>query len=104
MTEELKNKIDNIINQYKVMLFMKWTPEMPQCGFSSRACEILIESWVYFETFDIYSDEEVRQWLKEYKSWPTYPQLYINWELIGWVDIMNEMYEEWEFEEIKKSL
>ena len=104
MTEELKKRLDEIIGQYKVMLFMKWSPEIPECGFSARACEILIESWIYFETFNIYADEEVRQGLKEYKSWPTFPQLYINWELIGWVDIMNEMYEEWEFEEIKKSL
>jgi glutaredoxin-related protein len=60
------------------MLFMKGTPEMPECGFSAKAVELLIESDIYFESFDIYSDEEVRQGLKEYKSWPTYPQLYIN--------------------------
>lgn len=104
MNEELKLKLDKLINQYKVMLFMKWTPEMPSCWFSSKAVQILLDSDIYFESFDIYSDEEIRQWLKLYKSWPTYPQLYINWELVWGVDIMIEMFEEWEFEEIKKSL
>lgn len=104
MNEDLKNRLDSLISQYKVMLFMKWTPEMPACWFSAKAVEILLESDIYFESFDIYSDEEVRQWLKEYKLWATYPQLYINWELIWGIDIMTEMYEEWEFEEIKKKL
>ncbi|NVP17518.1 Grx4 family monothiol glutaredoxin [Candidatus Gracilibacteria bacterium] len=104
MNEELKIKLDNLINQYKVMLFMKGTPEKPSCGFSAKAVQILLDSDIYFESFDIYSDEEIRQGLKVYKSWPTYPQLYINGELIGGVDIMTEMYDEGEFEEIKKSL
>ena len=104
MTDELKIRLDSIINRYQVMLFMKWSPEAPECWFSAKACEILIDAWIYFETFDIYLDEEVRQWLKDYKSWPTYPQLYINWEIIWWVDIMLEMQEENEFEDIRKSL
>lgn len=101
MTAELQQRLDDIINQYKVMLFMKGSPEMPACGFSAKAVELLIESDIYFESFDIYSDEEVRQWLKEYKQWPTYPQLYINGELIGGIDIMIEMYEEGELQNMK---
>jgi monothiol glutaredoxin len=84
-----------------VVLFMKGTPEDPMCGFSANAVAILVESWIYFESVNILEDEEVRQWLKEYENWPTYPQLYINGELIGWVDILQEMYDEGELEQYK---
>lgn len=94
LSPETKERIQTLISQYKVMLFMKGTPEMPQCGFSANAVAILVESGIYFESFDIYSDEEVRQGIKEYSSWPTFPQLYIDNELIGGVDIMMEMYDE----------
>ncbi len=104
MNEELKNRLDSLINKHPVMLFMKGSPEAPECWFSAKACQILIDEWIYFESFDIYKDEEVRQGLKQYKSWPTYPQLYVNGEIIGWVDIMIEMQEEWEFEEIKEEI
>lgn len=103
ISPELQKKIDNIIDGYKVVLFMKWTPEAPECGFSANAVAMLVDSDIYFESFDIYSDEEVRQWLKEYKKWPTYPQLYINGELIGGVDIMMEMFESWELQELKET-
>lgn len=102
LTPELQKRIDDIIGQYKVVLFMKGTPESPQCGFSANAVAMLIESDIYFETFDIYSDEEIRQWIKEYKKWPTFPQLYIEWELVGWVDIMQEMFEWWELSSLKQ--
>lgn len=101
LTPELQKRIDDIISSYRVMLFMKGTPEAPACGFSANAVGILVESGIYFESFDIYSDEEIRQWIKEYKSWPTFPQLYIDGELIGGVDIMMEMYESWEFQQLK---
>lgn len=80
---------------------MKGTPEDPQCGFSANAVGILVESDIYFESFDVYSDEEVRQWIKEYKKWPTFPQLYIEWELMGGIDIMMEMFESGEFQKLK---
>lgn len=101
LTPELTQRLKDLISQYKVMLFMKGTPEAPECGFSANAVAMLVEAGIYFESFDIYSDEDVRQWLKEYSSWPTFPQLYINWELIGGVDIMNEMYEAWELDQYK---
>jgi monothiol glutaredoxin len=101
LTPELKQRVETLISQYKVMLFMKWTPESAACWFSANAVAMLVESWIYFESFDIYSDEDIRQGLKEYSSWPTFPQLYIDGELIGWVDIMSEMYEAWEFSELK---
>jgi len=102
LTPELTERIKTLIWQYRVMLFMKWTPEDPQCWFSTNAAAMLVESWIYFESFDIYSDEDIRQWLKEYSSWPTFPQLYIDGELIWGVDIMSEMYDSWEFNELNK--
>jgi Grx4 family monothiol glutaredoxin len=102
LTPELQKRIDDIISSYKVVLFMKWTPESPQCGFSANAVATLVESDIYFESFDIYSDEEIRQWLKEYKKWPTFPQLYIEGELIWGIDIMMEMFEAGEFTTLKK--
>ena len=101
LTLELTQKIKTLISQYRVMLFMKGTPEKPQCWFSASVVATLIESWIYFESFDIYSDEEIRQGIKQYSSWPTFPQLYIDWELIWGVDIISEMYESWELEELK---
>ena len=101
MDKILQAKLDYLISQSKVVLFMKWSPEEPMCGFSSTAVAILVESGVYFESVDILLDEEVRQWLKEYKNWPTFPQLYIDGELIGGVDIMQEMYDDGEFEQYK---
>ena len=72
--------------------------------FFSSNCRNAYWYGIYFESFDIYSDEEVRQGLKEYKDWPTYPQLYVNWELIWGLDIMQEMLEAGEFDELKKSI
>lgn len=101
ITPELEQRIKTLVSQYRVMLFMKGTPEAPACWFSANAVAMFVESGIYFESFDIYSDEEIRQGLKEYSSWPTFPQLYIDGELIWWVDIMIEMYEAWELQEIK---
>jgi Grx4 family monothiol glutaredoxin len=98
---ELKLKIVDIISRYRVMLFMKWTPELPACWFSASAVALLIDNDIYFESFDIYSDEEIRQWIKLYSSWPTFPQLYIDGELIWWIDILQEMNESWELKELK---
>ena len=91
ITPELTKRLDDIIAQSRVVLFMKWEPESPACGFSARAVEILLENDIQFSSFDIYSDEEVRQGLKVYKSWPTYPQLYVDGKLMWGVDIMEEM-------------
>lgn len=102
VTPELKARLDGILAQSEVVLFMKWVPTEPRCGFSAGAIQILEEVELPYTTFNILDDEEVRQWLKEYKNWPTYPQLYINWELIGGVDIMSEMQEAGEFAQYKK--
>ncbi|KAJ8985331.1 hypothetical protein NQ317_008361 [Molorchus minor] len=73
------------------MLFMKGNREQPRCGFSKQIIEILNNTGVKYETYDILCDEEIRQGLKTYSDWPTYPQLYVNGDLIGGLDIVKEM-------------
>lgn len=102
ITPELKAKLDSIIGQSDVVLFMKWDASEPRCGFSASAVQILEEVELPYTTFNILEDEEVRQGLKEYKNWLTYPQLYIKGELIGGVDIMNEMQQAGEFAQYTK--
>ncbi len=102
MTAELKNKIDQLLTNNKIVLFMKGTPEMPLCGFSARSVAILKHLETDFEFVNILEDEEMRQGIKEYGNWPTLPQLYINKELIGGSDIMLEMYESGELEALVK--
>ncbi|CAG5131897.1 unnamed protein product [Candidula unifasciata] len=97
-TEDLNTRLKALINQSPVVLFMKGTPSAPRCGFSKTTIGILDEIGVPYTTFDILSDEEVRQGLKTYSNWPTYPQLYVKGELIGGVDIIKELKENGELE------
>lgn len=92
----LDERLRTLTHQAPVMLFMKGTPETPRCGFSRQAVALLQEEKVRFETFDILSDEEVRQGLKTFSNWPTYPQLYAEGKLVGGLDIMKELKEEGE--------
>ncbi|MEQ1665618.1 MAG: Grx4 family monothiol glutaredoxin [Bdellovibrionales bacterium] len=98
MNAELKTRIDKILTDNKIVLFMKGTASFPQCGFSARAISILKEVGATFQTVDVLSDEEIRQGIKEYGNWPTVPQLYVNKELIGGSDIMLEMYQSGELQ------
>jgi len=93
----LNARLEKLINFSPVMLFMKGTPTTPQCGFSNKIVEILNKEGAKFDSFNILSDEEVRQGLKEYSNWPTFPQLYISGKLIGGLDILKELVEEGEF-------
>jgi monothiol glutaredoxin len=104
MSEEVKSKINEMISNNKVFLFMKGTPNFPQCGFSARAVAILNEMNKEFSSFNVLDDTEVRQGIKEFSNWPTIPQLYVNQELIGGSDIMMEMYESGEMAELFNSL
>jgi len=88
--EELLTRIDNLVKAARVMLFMKGTPKDPKCGFSQRMVDILRKYSVQYGFFDILADDDVRQGLKEYAEWPTYPQLWIDGELIGGLDIVKE--------------
>ena len=93
--EELLNKrLEKLVKSSEVMLFMKGVPSGPRCGFSRQAVEMLQEEQIPFGSFDIFTDEAVRQGLKQYSNWPTYPQLYVNGELVGGLDILKEMKEE----------
>jgi monothiol glutaredoxin len=90
---DINSRIDDLISSNQVVLFMKGDADFPQCGFSSLATQILGLCNVEFVTVNILEDEELRQAMKAYSSWPTFPQLYIKGELIGGSDIMREMYE-----------
>jgi len=100
--EDLNTRLKNIINQSPVVLFMKGNPSTPRCGFSKTTIGILNETGIPYTTFDILSDDEVRQGLKAYSNWPTYPQLYVKGELIGGLDIIKEMKENGELESTLK--
>lgn len=89
----MEHHLKTLINQSSVMLFMKGNKETPRCGFSRQTLEVLNGSGVDYDTFDILQDEEVRQGLKAYSNWPTYPQLYVKGELIGGLDIIKELKE-----------
>ena len=90
-TSEPKQRISNLIEENPVLLFMKGTPEAPQCGFSNRVIQVL-NSWdVPFESINVLSDENIRQEIKDFSNWPTIPQLYINREFIGGCDIVEEL-------------
>jgi Grx4 family monothiol glutaredoxin len=92
--ESLSDRLNRLIRANQVMLFMKGTPTAPKCGFSRQAVELLSDAGIQFGSFDILSDEEVRQGLKQHSNWPTYPQIYVNGELIGGLDILKELAEE----------
>jgi len=92
-TQDGDLRIVDLVKRSKVMLFMKGSPAEPKCGFSRAITAILNETGVPYDTFDILTDEEVRQRLKELMNWQTYPQLYVNNELIGGLDIVKELKE-----------
>ncbi|XP_067858487.1 glutaredoxin 3 [Heptranchias perlo] len=96
--QDLSDQLRKLLNSAPCMVFMKGTPQEPRCGFSRRIVEILNERNIRFCTFDILSDEDVRQGLKIYSNWPTYPQLYVNGELVGGLDIVKELAESGELD------
>lgn len=98
VNEVLKDRLQKLINFDPVMLFMKGNPDQPQCGFSRTLVQILNEQKVKFKSFDILTDEQVRQGLKEFSNWPTFPQLYMKGELIGGIDIVKELVASGEFQ------
>ena len=97
---EIKEKIDNLINENKVCLFMKGTPDSPQCGFSMTVTNVLKHLNVKFKGVNVLEDDNLRQGIKEYSDWPTIPQLYINKEFIGGCDIVKELFEKGDLKKI----
>jgi monothiol glutaredoxin len=92
MSDPVRERVEGLIKTSKVMLFMKGTKQFPACGFSNTVVQILKKEGVPFETFNILADAEVRQGLKEYSSWPTYPQLYVDGKFVGGCDIVTELH------------
>ena len=97
---DAKSRIDEIVKNNQVVLFMKGTPLFPQCGFSSRAVTILEHLYVPFESVDVLQDPEIRNGIKEYSDWPTVPQLYVKGEFVGGSDIMLEMFQSGELQQL----
>jgi monothiol glutaredoxin len=93
MSDDVRARIEGLVNSNPVMLFMKGTKQFPACGFSNAVVQILKKEGVAFETFNILADPEMRQSLKEYSHWPTYPQLYVNGKFVGGCDIVTEMHQ-----------
>lgn len=98
--EELVQRCNDLMNQSDIVLFMKGDRTVPRCGFSQKIIGILEKEKVEYSTFDILSDEGVRQKLKELNTWPTFPQLIIKGEFVGGLDVVNEMVENGEFKEM----
>ena len=92
MTDDLRKRISDTISKERVMLFMKGSPSMPQCGFSAAVVGILKEVGVPFGSYNILADEELREGIKEYSSWRTFPQLYVDSKLVGGCDIVRDLH------------
>jgi monothiol glutaredoxin len=92
VTDQLRQRIAETIAKDRVMLFMKGNPQMPQCGFSAAVVGVLKEVGAPFGSFNILADPELREGLKEYSSWPTFPQLYVDSKLVGGADIVRELH------------
>ena len=95
-----RQRIDEIVKNNDIVLFMKGTALFPQCGFSSRAVAILDHLGTPFETVDVLQDPEIRQGVKDYSDWPTVPQLYVKGEFVGGSDIMMEMFQAGELQQL----
>ena len=100
MDQQIKNFIDNEITNNEVCLFMKGTPDAPQCGFSMAVSNMLKIMEVNFKGINVLENEELRKGIKEFSDWPTIPQLYIKKEFVGGCDIVKEMYENGELKKI----
>lgn len=98
---DVQQRIDDIVKNHRVVLFMKGTAQFPMCGFSGRAVQILKACGVSdFKTVNVLEDDAIRQGVKEYSNWPTIPQLYVNGEFIGGSDIMTELFRSGELKKL----
>ncbi len=98
---DIKDRIKEQVTQNRVVLYMKGTPQFPQCGFSATVAEVLKRCGVTdYASFNVLQDDALRQGIKDYSNWPTIPQLYVDGELVGGCDIVREMYQSGELQEI----
>lgn len=100
MSDSMQQQIDQVVKNNDVVLFMKGTPDFPQCGFSQRVAMILAEYEIPFVAVNVLLDNAVREGIKVYSDWPTIPQLYVKQEFIGGCDIVSEMHESGELKEL----
>ena len=100
MEQSTKDKIQNIIDENDVLLFMKGTPVMPQCGFSAAVVGVLSHMGIKYNSVNVLEDPEIREGIKEFSDWPTIPQLYVKKEFVGGCDIVKEMYENGELKKV----
>ena len=101
---EIEQEIKDQINSNPIILYMKGSPDAPQCGFSSKATQLLISCGKPFSFVDILSNPEIRSNLPKVSNWPTFPQLFINGELVGGSDIMTELHEKGDLQELINSV
>lgn len=101
---DVQSEIHELVSSNEVVLFMKGSPDFPQCGFSMRAVQIVRALGVPFQFVDVLQDPEIRQGIKDYGHWPTIPQLYMGGELLGGSDILMELWESGELQDRAKAL
>ena len=101
---DVKDRIKNQLGEFPLLLYMKGTPDFPQCGFSAKVCGILKASNKRFAFVNILEDHEIREGLKTYSNWPTFPQLYVNGELVGGSDIVEQMFNNGELDKVLDSV
>jgi monothiol glutaredoxin len=92
LSPELTERIQSTLGKNRIMLFMKGSPSMPQCGFSATVVQLLKETGATYGSVNILADNELREGLKQYSSWPTFPQLYVDGKLVGGCDIVRELH------------
>lgn len=100
---DTQQKIQEQINQNKVLIYMKGNPQFPQCGFSAAVVNVFNEMGFPFETVDVLSDPEIREGIKIFSNWPTIPQVYVNGQFIGGCDIVREMHRNGELQPLVQS-
>jgi len=103
MADDVLTRIDDKVKKNRIMLYMKGTPEFPQCGFSAHVVDILHAYGYPFESEDVLANPQVREGIKRYSNWPTIPQIYINGKFIGGCDILHELHERGELEPLLKA-
>jgi monothiol glutaredoxin len=100
MTPEVQTRIQELVDNNKILVFMKGSKLMPQCGFSNNTVQILNSLGAPYETVDVLQDPDIRQGIKEYSNWPTIPQVYINGEFVGGSDVVIELYQQGELQQM----
>ena len=100
MSQDIFERIKQQVEQDRIVLYMKGTPALPQCGFSQVTAEILRRLGVKFQAYDVLKDPALREGIKQYANWPTIPQLYVDGEFVGGCDIVRSMYESGELQKL----